>query len=224
MYRSIVGALQYLTMTRPDITYAVNQLCQFMHAPKNSHLAAVKRILRYLKGTLGLGLSFRASSDFSLTAYSDADWAGCPDDRRSTTGSCIFLGPNLISWSSKKQPTVSRSSAEAEYRAVALTTADLHWIQFLVKDVGLFTVSTPRLFCDNISATYLAINPILHSRTQHIEIDYHFVRERVARGALLVQYVSTKDQIADLFTKGLSSVRYRFLRDKLSLCSSPRSA
>nr|XP_020148786.1 uncharacterized mitochondrial protein AtMg00810-like [Aegilops tauschii subsp. strangulata] len=118
-YRSIVGALQYLTLTRPEIQYAVQQLCLHMHAPRDVHWAAVKRILRYICGTMDLGVMLYASTNTALTAYSDADWAGCPDTRRSTSGYCVFLGPSLISWSSKWQPTVSRSSAKAEYRAVA---------------------------------------------------------------------------------------------------------
>ncbi|KAM3317911.1 hypothetical protein ACQJBY_035560 [Aegilops geniculata] len=123
-YRSIVGALQYLTLTRPDIQYAVQQVCLHMHAPRDTHWALVKRILRYIRGTTAMGLTLTASPDTSLVAYSDADWAGCPDTRRSTSGYCIYLGPSLISWSSKRQPTVSRSSAEAEYRAVANAVAE----------------------------------------------------------------------------------------------------
>ena len=118
-YRSIVGALRYLTLTRPDLAYAVHQVCLHMHAPRDSHWTLVKRILRYIKGTTGHGLRLTASSSTELLGYSDADWAGCPDTRRSTSGYCVFLGDSLISWSSKRQPTVSRSSAEAEYRAVA---------------------------------------------------------------------------------------------------------
>lgn len=127
LYRRIVGSLQYLTLTRPDITYAVNQVCQFMHKPRTAHMVAVKRILRYIKGSLDYGLFFRPAPCTSLSAYSDADWAGCPDSRRSTTGFCLYLGSNLISWGTRKQPTVSRSSAEAEYRALASTTADLRY-------------------------------------------------------------------------------------------------
>ena len=123
-YRSIVGALQYLTLTRPDLQYAVQQVCLHMHAPRDSHWSLVKRILRYIRGTMGLGLTLTASSSTDLVAYSDADWAGCPDTRRSTSGYCVYLGPSLISWSYKRQPTVSKSSAEAEYRVVANVVAE----------------------------------------------------------------------------------------------------
>jgi hypothetical protein len=132
IYRSLTGALQYLTLTRPEIAYAVHQACLFMHAPRSSHLNLVKRIIRYIKGTLDLGTQIIPSSPSSLIAYSDADWAGCPDTRRSTTGFCVFLGDNLISWSAKRQLTVSRSSAEAEYRAVAHVVAESCWIRQLL--------------------------------------------------------------------------------------------
>lgn len=127
-YRSVVGALQYCTITRPDISFAVNKVCQFMHAPTNVHWQAVRRILRYLKGTSSHGISFQSAQNLSLLCYTDADWASCPDDRKSTNGFCTFLGPNLISWSSSKQKVVSRSSAESEYRALANGASKLSWI------------------------------------------------------------------------------------------------
>ncbi|XP_051219986.1 uncharacterized mitochondrial protein AtMg00810-like [Lolium perenne] len=123
-YRSLVGALQYLTLTRPDMSYTVQQICLHMHAPRSPHLALVKRVLRYVRGTLEFGLHLCASSSTTLTAYSDADWAGCPDSRRSTSGYCVYYGDNLISCPSRRQTTVSRSSAEAEYRAVAHAVAE----------------------------------------------------------------------------------------------------
>jgi hypothetical protein len=128
LYRSIVGALQYLTLTRPKLQYAVQQVCLHMHAPRDALWTSVKRILRYIRGSLDLGLSLHASTDTDIIAYSDADWAGCPDTRSSTSGYCAYLGPSLISWSSKRQPTVSCSSAEAEYRAVANAVAECSWL------------------------------------------------------------------------------------------------
>ena len=179
LYRSLVGALQYCTITRPDIAYTVNKLCQFMHAPTSTHLQAVKRVLRYLKGSLFYGLSFQPSSSLDLIAYIDADWASCPDDRRSTNGYCIFFGGNLVSWSASKQKVVSRSSTESEYRGLANAAAELTWIQSLLKELFVPLFQPPVLYCDNLSTTYLAANPVLHSRAKHVEIDYHFVRERV---------------------------------------------
>lgn len=155
LYISLVGALQYLTITRPDIAYAVNSVSQFLHAPTADHFLAVKRILRYVKGTLHFGLTFRPSTvPSTLVAYSDADWAGCPDTRRSTSGYSIYLGNNLVSWSAKKQPTVSRSSCESEYRALATTAAELLWVTHLLHDLKVPISQQPLLLCDNKSAIF----------------------------------------------------------------------
>jgi hypothetical protein len=221
LYRSIVGSLQYLSLTRPDVSFAVNKVCQFLQRPTIPHWTTVKRILRYLKHTLFHGLYIRRNSAHQLHAFSDADWAGCPDDRRSTGGYCIFLGHNLISWSSRKQATVSRSSTEAEYRSLANTTAELQWIQSLLKELGVFMATPPTLWCDNLGATYLTANPMFHARTKHIEIDFHFVRDKVASKNLVVRFISTKDQKADIFTKPLVSTRYSTLRDNLSIMEIP---
>jgi Reverse transcriptase (RNA-dependent DNA polymerase) len=221
LYRTIVGGLQYATITRPDIAYAVNKCSQFMHAPTTVHWAAVKRVLRYLNGSSTLGLHFTAHTLPSLHAYSDSDWAGCPDDRRSTTGFCIFYGSNLISWSSKKQPTVARSSTEAEYRSLATTGTELIWLQFLLKELQLPISSPPILWCDNIGATFLAANPMFHARTKHMEIDYHFIRERVLTNSLQVKFICSRDQLADLLTKPLSTPRFLLIRDKLTLVAPP---
>ncbi|KAM2365790.1 hypothetical protein ACFX1X_004563 [Malus domestica] len=175
-YRSLVGGLQYLTWSRPDLSFAVNLVCQFMHQPRESHLQTVKRILRYLKGTLELGLWFsKTATPLSINAFSDADWVGCHLDRRSTGGFCIFLGNSLLSWSAKKQPTVARSSIEAEYRSLTNSAAELTWICKLLIDVGLQLPSPPKLWCDNISALHLAKNPVFHARTKHVELDYHYI-------------------------------------------------
>ncbi|CAL9017202.1 unnamed protein product [Prunus brigantina] len=221
-YRSTVGALQYLTWTRPDLSYAVNLVCQHLHQPRSNHLGAVKRILRYLKGTLDMGVWFTKGS-LNLHAFTDADWAGCPIDRRSTSGWCIYLGHNLISWSAKKQPTVSRSSTEAEYRGIAMTAAELIYLSKLFKDIGFQLSSVPLLWCDNQSAIHLASNPVFSARTKHVEVDYHFTRELVQHGFLQIRFVSSANQLADIFTKPLSTARHVFLRDKLTVCSPPFS-
>ncbi|GJS88474.1 ribonuclease H-like domain-containing protein [Tanacetum coccineum] len=135
LYRRLAGALQYLTFTRPDISYAVQQVCLFMHDPREPHFSALKRILLYVRGTLTSGYSFYSSTTSSLVAYSDADWAGCPTTRRSTSGYCVFLGNNLLSWSSKRQFTLSRSSAEAEYRGVANAVAETCWLRNLLREL-----------------------------------------------------------------------------------------
>lgn len=211
-----MGSLQYLLLTRPDIAFAVNKVCQFLATPTTIHWAAVKRILRYLKGTMSYGLRFTPSS-FQLQAFTDADWAGCPDDRRSTTGIAIYLGDSLIHWSAKKQTTVSRSSTEAELRALATATTDLIWIRRLLTELCIPNLRAPILWCDNIGAMYLAANPLFKARTKHIEVDFQFVRQLVLKKDLLVRYIATKDQLADAFTKGLLPARLAALRDKLNV-------
>jgi histone deacetylase 1/2 len=216
-YRSVVGALQYLMLTRPDIAFSVNKVCQFLQTPTEVHWTAVKRILRYLKHTSALGLHIQKSSSLLLSGFSDADWAGCPDDRRSTGGHAVFLGGNLVAWSSRKQPTVSRSSTEAEYKSVANATAEIMWIQGLLRELGVFLSRAPCLWCDNLGATYLSVNPIFHARTKHIEVDYHFVRERVAQKTLDIRFISTHDQLADVLTKPLSTQLFVKFRNNLNM-------
>jgi histone deacetylase 1/2 len=216
-YRSIVGALQYVTLTRPDISFSVNKVCQFLHAPTTLHWTAVKRILRYLKHTKALGLKLVQSDSTLVSAFSDADWAGCPDDRRSTGGFAVFLGCNLISWSARKQATVSRSSTEAEYKSLANATAEVIWVQTLLSELGIDHPKAASLWCDNLGATYLSANPVFHARTKHIEVDYHFVRERVASKLLNIRFIPTGDQIADGFTKALSNRQLESFRHNLNL-------
>ena len=200
-YRSMVGALQYLTMTRLDIAYAVHLVSQFMHAPRTSHFLVVKHIFRYLQGTSDLGLWIRPTRNFSVMfVYPNEDWAGCPNTARSTTGYAIFLGPNIISWRSKKQPTVSKSLTKAKYRAVAYIAQDAIWIRPILAELDVLIKQPVRLYCDNVSASYLTVNPVQHDRSKHISIDYHFVRERVAHRDLQVCYVPTQLQFADIFT------------------------
>ena len=218
-YRSLTGALQYLTFTRPDIAYAVQQICLHMHDPRETHLTAAKRILRYLQGTISYGLIIPRSAPTQLVVYTDADWAGCPDTRRSTSGYAVFLGGSLISWSSKRQPTVSRSSAEAEYRAVANGVAEVSWLQQLLQELHHPLKTASLVYCDNVSAVYLSTNPVQHQRTKHVEIDLHFVRERVALGAVRVLHVPTTSQYANVFTKGLPSSVFTEFRSSLNVRS-----
>ncbi|KAM3294017.1 hypothetical protein ACQJBY_037111 [Aegilops geniculata] len=223
-YRSLVGGLQYLTITRPDVCYAINRVCQYLHVPRTSHWSAVKHILRYICFTASYGLLLQPAPSYEISAFSDADWAGCPDDRRSTGGYAVFLGPNLIAWNARKQATVSRISTEAEYKVVADATAEIIWVQSLLRELRVPSAHSPVLWCDNIGATYLSSNPVFHARTKHIEVDYHFVRERVAQKLLSIKFISSKDQLADIFTKPLPQSQFVGCRRNLNLlCTSGHS-
>jgi hypothetical protein len=191
-YRSIVGALQYLTLTRPDITYAVNKVCQYLHAPRSTHWTAVKRILRFLKHSIDYVFLIRSPSFTMVSAFSDADWAGCPDGRKSTGGFAVFLDPNLISWCAKKQKTISHSSTEAKYKAMADATAEVMWVQSVLHELCVPCPRSARLWCDNMGAKYLTSNPIFHGRMKHVEIDYDFVCDLVLRKMLDVRFISIK--------------------------------
>ncbi|GJY70572.1 ribonuclease H-like domain-containing protein [Tanacetum coccineum] len=216
LYWSLAGSLQYLTFTRPKISYAEQQVCLYMHDPRKRHFSALKRILRYVRGTLGYGLQF-SSSTTSLVAYSDADWTSCPTTRRSTSGFCVFLRNNLLSWSSKCQPTLSRSSEEAEYRGVANVVAETCWLRNLLRKLHTPLSSATLVYCDNVSVVYLYYNSVQHQRTKHIEIDIHFVRDLVAAGQVRVLHVPSRYQYADIFTKGLPSALFEAFRTSLSV-------
>ena len=179
LYRQLVGSLIHLTVTRLDISYAVHVVSQFMAAPRSPHYAVVLRILRYPKGTIFDGLHFSFHSSLTLQTYSDADWASNLIDRRTTTGYCFFLGDSLISWRSKKQTVVARSSIEAEYRALTATTYELIWLRWLVQDLGVDCSTATKLHCDNRSAIQIAHNDVFHERAKHIEIDCHFIRHHL---------------------------------------------
>ncbi|XP_050889236.1 uncharacterized mitochondrial protein AtMg00810-like [Lathyrus oleraceus] len=201
LYRSLARALQYLTFTRLDISYVVQQVCLHMHAPRMEHMLALKRILRYVQGILHFGIHLSPSPITKLISYTDVDWGGCPDTIRSTSGYWVFLGDNLISWSSKRQPTLSRSNAEAEYRGVTNVVSESCWIHNLLLELHFPIPQATLVYCDNVSVIYLSGNPMQHQHTKHIEMDIHFVREKVARGQARVLHVHSRHQIADIFTK-----------------------
>jgi hypothetical protein len=188
-----------------------------MHDPREHHFALVKRILQYIQGTSHLGLQLYSGSSSDLVAYSNADWAGCPDTRKSTSGFCVFLGKNMVSWSSKRQQTVSRSSAEAEYRAVANCIAESCWLRQLLTELHHPPSRATVVYCDNVSAMYLSSNPVQHQRTKHVEINLHFVRDRVALGEARVLHVPTSLQYADIFTKGLPTGVFEDFRSSLNV-------
>ncbi|PKU71327.1 Retrovirus-related Pol polyprotein from transposon TNT 1-94 [Dendrobium catenatum] len=216
VYRSITGSLQYLTLTRPDISFSVNLLSQHMHLPQPQHVYLLKRLLRYIQGTLNFGIPI-LKSNLRLSAYSDADWAGDPISRKSTSGYCSYLGNTLISWTVKKQTTVARSSTESEYRSLVALAADVIWIRRILEDFGISQDSPTDLFCDNTSTIALANNPVFHARTKHIEIDHRFVRDHILKGTIRVLPISSKEQVADILTKSLSTPRFHELRLKLNV-------
>ncbi|GJX42836.1 ribonuclease H-like domain-containing protein [Tanacetum coccineum] len=221
LYRSLAGELQYLTFTRLDLSYVVQQIFLYMHDLREPHLAALKRILRYVQGTLDLGLHLYASSTTSLVGYIDADWAGCPSTRRSTSGYCVFLGDNLLSWSAKRQHTLLRFSTEAEYLGVANVVAKTSWFRNLLHELHYPLSIATIVYCDNVSAVYMSANPVQHQRTKHIEIDIHFVRDMVTAGQVRVLHVPSHFQYADIFTKGLPSALFEEFRSSLSVQPPP---
>jgi hypothetical protein len=216
-YRRLIGKLLYLTNTRPDIAYATQQLIQFLHKPIVTHYNAAFRVIRYLKTSPGRGLLLSRHSDIQLLGFSDADWAGCIDTRRSTSWFCFFLGTSLISWKAKKQATISRSSSEVEYRAFSSGTCELIWLLFLLGDLHVECCKPPVLYCDRQSAIHISSNLVYHERTKHLEIDCHLVREKLQQGLLRLLPVSTEDQLADCLTKALPAPKFNGFIHKLGL-------
>ncbi|KAK7393209.1 hypothetical protein VNO78_21739 [Psophocarpus tetragonolobus] len=216
-YRRLVGRLIYLTTTRPDIAFAVQQLSQYMSAPTDVHLKAAFRTLRYLKQAPGSGLFFSSTSSFQLNAFSDLDWAGCPDTRRSITDFSVYLGHSFISWRSKKQATVSKSSSEAEYHALASTTCEIQWLTFLLENLSVPFLRPSLLFCDNDSVLQIASNEVFHERTKHIDINCHIIRDKTASGLIKLLPISSSMQLAHLFTKPLSPHLFHVSCSKLGI-------
>ncbi|KAL2242389.1 UNVERIFIED_CONTAM: Retrovirus-related Pol polyprotein from transposon RE1 [Sesamum indicum] len=216
-YRRLIGRLLYLGFTRPDICFATQQLSQFVQEPCEEHWLAAVHLIRYLKGNATSGLFFPANNETNLTAFSDADWATCSKTRRSTTGYCIFMGACPISWKSKKQSTVSRSSAEAEYRSMAATVCEVVWVNNLLKDLHIQVQTPIPFYCDNKAALHITENPVFHERTKHVEIDCHVVRDKYKEGLISPAYLASKEQVADLFTKVLTGKSFSHLYSKLGL-------
>ncbi|KAJ9546677.1 hypothetical protein OSB04_019220 [Centaurea solstitialis] len=223
LYRGMIGSLLYLTASRPDIMYSTCLCARYQAEPKESHLTDVKRIFRYLKGTPNLGLWYSKDSGFDLTAYSDSDFAGCKIDRKSTTGGCHLLGGKLVSWTSKKKNSVSTSTAEAEYVAAGICCAQVLWLRNQLQDYDIQLSKIP-IYCDNTSAITIANNLVLHSKTKHIEVRYHFIRDHVMNGDIELHFVPTEYQLADLFTKPLDVTRFNMLISELGIMGATSSA
>ena len=223
LYRRLVGSLNYLTITRPDISFVVQQVSQFMQAPRHLHLAGVRCIVRYLQGTPTRGLFFPVDSPIHLVAYSDVDWAGCSDTRRSITGWCMFIGNSLVSWKSKKQDRVLKSSTKSEYRAMSSACSEIVWLRGLLAELGFPQMEPTPLHADNTSAIQITANPVFHERTKHIEVDCHSIHEAYDAHVISLPHITTDQQTADVFTKALSRQRHHFLVTKLMLSDHPAS-
>ncbi|WKA05210.1 hypothetical protein VitviT2T_023189 [Vitis vinifera] len=186
-------------------------ISQFMHDPKKPHLQAAYRVLHYLKGNLGKGILFKKNNTLALEAYTDADYAGSLVDRRSTIGYCTFLVGNLVTWKSKKQNVVARSSAELEFRFIAQGLCELLWLKIILNDLRIKWDGPLKLYCDKKSAINIAHNPIQHDRTKHIEIDRHFIKEKLEEGVVCMSYVPSEHQLVDILTKGLNNSMFTIL-------------
>jgi hypothetical protein len=219
VYWSMIGSLLYLCASRPDIMFSVCMCARFQADPKEVHLRVVKRILRYLVYTPKFGLWYPRGSTFDLIGYSDANWAGCKINRKSTSGTCQFLRRSLVSWASKKQNSIALYTAEAEYIAVGHCCAQLLWMRQTLRDYGYKLTKVP-LLCDNESAIRMADNLVEHSRTKHIAIRYHFLRDHQQKGDIEISYISTKEQLADIFTKPLDEQTFTKLRHELNILDS----
>ncbi|GAA0148687.1 transmembrane signal receptor [Lithospermum erythrorhizon] len=209
-YRRLVGRLIYLAFTRPDLAYSVHILAQFMLHPRQEDSDTALRVVSYLKGRPGQGILVTSASDLSLICWCDLDWASCPLTRRSLTGRIVFLGGSPISWKTKKQHNVSRSSAEAEYYYMAAVTSELKWLKALLLDFGIPHSRPMTLFCDSETALHIAQKPVFHELTKHIEVDCHYVRDVIRDGLLTTVHVSTAVQFADIFTKALSKEKFLY--------------
>nr|GEU65744.1 putative ribonuclease H-like domain-containing protein [Tanacetum cinerariifolium] len=210
LYRSIIGSLMYMTASRPDIMFAVCACSKFQVTPKTSHLQAMKRIFRYLKGQPKLGLWYLKVSSFDMEAYSDSDYAGANLDRKSTTRVCQFLGRRLISWQCKKQTIMATSTTEAKYVAAAHCCGQVLWIQNQLLDYGFNFINT-KIYIDNESTICIVKNPVVHSKTKHIEIRHHFIRDAYEKKLIQVLKIHTDDNVADLLTKAFDVSRFNFL-------------
>ncbi|XP_057526239.1 uncharacterized mitochondrial protein AtMg00810-like [Amaranthus tricolor] len=204
-YRTMVGKMNFLTHTRPDLAFTVQHLSQFLQEPRAPHVAALHHALRYIAATEGQGILLNSSGQLTLQAFSDSDWAACPNTRRSVTGYVLMLGSSPITWKSKKQSTVSKSSSEAEYRAMSSAASEVTWMVRLLQELQVPITKPVILHCDNMSAIHIARNPIYHERTKHIEIDCHFTREKVLEGLIQLTYLPTSSQLADIWARAGSA-------------------
>jgi hypothetical protein len=208
LYKQIIGSLMYLMNTRPDICFSVNTLSQFLVEPRHVHLVATKHVMRYLKGTLDCGLSYHGDHDFTLSGYTDSDWARSVSDRKSTSGCCFNLGSAMISWQSRRKSSIDLSTAEEEYIVACSASYEAIWLCKLLTGLFDLEMEATTILCDNQSFIKMTENHVFHERLKHIEIRYHYICDMVQRGAIKLQYVSTNEQVVDVLTKPLSHVNF----------------
>lgn len=216
-YQRLVGKLIYLSHTRPDIAYTVSVVSQFMHAPSEEHMNAVYRILKYLKSAPGRGLLFSKNGVHEIEGYTYSDWAGNQTNRRSTSGYFTFVEGNIVTWRSKKQKVVAKSSAKAKYRGMAYGVCELLWVKNVLQDLGIDYEKPMSLHCDNKAAIEIAHNPVQHDRTKHVEVDRHFIKENLDRRVIQFSFVRSKDQLADVLTKAVSRRAFHDAINKLGM-------
>jgi hypothetical protein len=217
-FKQIIGSLMYLTATRPDLMFAVNMIARFMEHPVESHMMAAKRILRYIKGTLELGILYKKGEQADLIAYSDSDYGGDIDDRKSTSGYVFMLGSGAVAWSSRKQPIVTLSTTEAEFIAAAHCVCQGIWLKRILDNIGLKQKQCLTVLCDNSSTIKLSKNPVMHGRSKHIDIRFHFLRNLSSEGSIELVHCASKDQLADVMTKALNLPLFEKFRKQLGVC------
>eukprot|EP00253_Pinus_taeda_P029123 PITA_29123 len=221
LYKSIVGSLMYLTATRPDIMFAVSLISRFMERPKEAHWQVAKRIMRYVRGTKSFGILYNVSEYSDLVGYTDSDWVGSIDDRKSTSGYVFHMGSGAISWASKKQSIVALSIAEAEYVAATSAACQAVWMRRMLRSLGQEKAKATMIFCDNSSTIALSKNSVFHKRTKHIDTRFHYIREFVSNGEIILQHCRTLEQVADILTKPLDQNSFEFLRKCLGMIECP---
>ena len=220
-YKKLVGSMMYLTATRPDIMFAVSLISRYMSTPTELHLMAAKRILRYLQGTAGFGILYAKGGNNELIGFTDSDYAGCLEDRKSTSGYVFMLSSGAVAWSSRKQPIVTLSTTEAEFVAAAACSCQAVWMKRIMQKLGYDGSKSTTIYCDNSSAIKLSKNPVMHGRSKHIDVRFHFLRELAREGIVHLKHCGTQEQIADVLTKPLKTESFQKFRNQLGVCNSP---
>lgn len=222
LYQQLVGSLMYLTSTRPDLMFVVSLLSRYMSHPTALHLQAAKRVLRYIKGTLEFGVFYRQGGNHQLVGYSDSDYARDVDDRKSTSGFLFLLSSGAVSWSSRKQPIVTLSTTEAEFLAAASCACQAIWLRRIMEQLGHKQPSATIIYCDNSSTIKLSRNPVMHGRSKHIDVRFHFLRDLTRDEVVKLEYCQTQEQLADLMTKPLKLDAFERMRTLMGICKNPK--